>query len=227
MANWEDYDREFPSLSNNPQAPSSGQSSMWSTAGSRNAGAVGPRSQGTPISASQQNDQSDFFSAPSRIPSTQNTFRFGGQPGLNQSSQAQTGTTDDFPPLNRNGNGDIGQDRGATLISTIGFGAQSSIGGSNAQGSRAGNGLLNALSANSRSSEVRSPTSGRLLEIHDLTSGSLLIIWNGQDLELRMAGILWPRKRLTRSLSRSEKAASLHKRPYQALSVWRQSFETH
>jgi CCR4-NOT transcription complex subunit 2 len=151
MANFEDYDREFPSLSNNSQISSSGQASMWSMAGSRNTGVPVQRNQGTPQATAQQNDQNDFFSASSRIASNQGSFRFGSQASANQSSQVQAGAPDDFPPLNRNGNGDIGQDRGASLMSTIGFGAQ---------GSRAGNGLLNALSANSRSSEVRSPTSG-------------------------------------------------------------------
>lgn len=42
-------------------------------------------------------------------------------------------------------------------MSTLGFGAQGNTGGGSLQGIRAGNGLLNALSANSRTTDVRSP----------------------------------------------------------------------
>lgn len=79
---------------------------------------------------------------------------------MTQSSQPQPNSIDDFPPLNnnlRNGEGEIGQERGSTLMSTLGFGAQSGAAGSSLQGTRAGNGLLNALSANSRTTDVRSP----------------------------------------------------------------------
>lgn len=66
-------------------------------------------------------------------------------------SQGQPSTVDDFPPLNRAGNGDIGSDRSANLIPSP-FGSQQP-----ASGSQRGNGLLNALSANSRANEARSP----------------------------------------------------------------------
>ncbi|KAH8194244.1 hypothetical protein TruAng_011590 [Truncatella angustata] len=155
---------EFPSLSNNSQLPSANHSSLWSTAGSRNVGPI-QRNQPTPLS-SQQGQQDDMFSAPSRIASNQESFRFGGSGNAGQASRPQPGSIDDFPPLNnsngndfRNRNGDIGQERGSNLMSQLGFGAQSSP-GSSLSGSRAGNGLLNALSANTRANETRSPDTG-------------------------------------------------------------------
>lgn len=60
------------------------------------------------------------------------------------SAQAPSNTADDFPPLNRNANGDI---------SNLGYGSASTT-----QANRAGNGLLNAISANTRAAEARSPT---------------------------------------------------------------------
>lgn len=119
------------------------------------------RNQGTPLS---QQGQEDIFSSSSRLGSNQGSFRFGGSQGsVGQPSQPQPSSIDDFPPLNnnnnsgfRNGNGDIGQERGSSLMSTLGFGATTSP-APGMQGSRAGNGLLNALSENSRSGQVRSP----------------------------------------------------------------------
>ncbi|KAK5998513.1 Zinc-regulated GTPase metalloprotein activator 1 [Cladobotryum mycophilum] len=138
---------EFPSLSNNPQLPNASQASMWSSAGSRNLSGPIQRNQPTPVS-SQQGGQDDLFSPSSRMPSAQGAFRFGNQP-----SQVQPNSVDDFPPLNRTANGEIGSDRGASLMSSLGFGPQP---GASSVPNR-GNGLLNALSANNRASEVRSP----------------------------------------------------------------------
>ncbi|KAK8118841.1 uncharacterized protein PG998_003467 [Apiospora kogelbergensis] len=151
---------EFPSLSNNAQLPSTSQSSLWSSAGNRTMPPI-QRNQGTPLS---QQGQEDIFSS-SRLGSNQGSFRFGGSQGSvgQPSQQPQPSSIDDFPPLNnnnnsgfRNGNGDIGQERGSNLMSTLGFGATTSP-APGMQGSRAGNGLLNALSENSRSGQVRSP----------------------------------------------------------------------
>ncbi|KAK5634568.1 hypothetical protein RRF57_010281 [Xylaria bambusicola] len=147
---------EFPSLSNNAQLSSGNPSSLW-PGGSRPIGSAIQRNQPTPHS--QQTQPEDFFSNP-RGNTTQGAFRFGGQASMSQSSQPQPSSIDDFPPLNnslRNGDGDIGQERGSTLMSTLGFGAQGNSGSGSLQGTRAGNGLLNALSANSRTTDVRSP----------------------------------------------------------------------
>jgi CCR4-NOT transcription complex subunit 2 len=115
------------------------------------------RNQSTPHS--QQGQQDDFFPSSSRMNTNQGAFRFGNQTNMSQSSQPQPNSIDEFPPLNnslRNGDGEIGQERGSTLMSTLGFGAQGNSAGS-LQGTRTGNGLLNALSANSRATDVRSP----------------------------------------------------------------------
>jgi hypothetical protein len=139
---------EFPSLSNNPQLSNANQTSMWSSTGSRNLSGPGQRNQPTPMS-SQQSGQDDIFSPPSsRMPSGHGAFRFGGQ-GNAAPSQGQSSGADDFPPLNRGGNGDLGSDR----MSALGFGPQNGA----SAGANRGNGLLNALSATSRATEARSP----------------------------------------------------------------------
>lgn len=146
--------REFPSLSNSSQLNSTAQSSMWSTQGPRNIGAGVHRGTGTPLS--QQTQQDDLFA--SRLSSAQGSFRFGNQGNVTQTTQGQSGVTDDFPPLNRTANGDMGgQDRSGNLMSTLGFGGQAPAPGSAMHANRAGNGLLSALSATSRTSEARSP----------------------------------------------------------------------
>ncbi|KAI1450228.1 hypothetical protein F5Y02DRAFT_367961 [Annulohypoxylon stygium] len=153
---------DFPSLSNTSQLPSAGGSSLWS-AGSRGiGGAIQRNQQPTPLST-QHAQQDDFFS-PSRMTSGQG-YRFGNQNTSAQSSQPQPNSIDDFPPLNNNPplsnsmrNGDIGQERGSNLMSTLGFGSQGSAApGGSMPGPRSGNGLLNALSANTRTADVRSP----------------------------------------------------------------------
>jgi len=132
---------------------------MWSS-GSRNVGGPLQRNQGTPLPP-QASQQDDIFSAVSRMPSSaQGSFRFGGQGGPSQVSQSQANPADEFPPLSRNTNGDIGQERGVNMMSTLAFGAQGARSASAMQTNRVGNGLLNALSANSRAPEVRSPTTG-------------------------------------------------------------------
>ncbi|KAK4126184.1 cobW-domain-containing protein [Parathielavia appendiculata] len=148
---------EFPSLSNTSQLNSANSSSMWSAQGPRTIGGGLHRGPGTPLS-SQTNQQDDLFS--SRLSSAQGTFRFGNQGSASQASQGQAGVSDEnFPPLNRSANGDLGgQDRGANLMSSLGFGAHGSAPGSAMHANRAGNGLLSALSATSRTIDARSPT---------------------------------------------------------------------
>ncbi len=129
---------------------------MWSAQGPRNLGAGVHRGGGTPISA-QQNQQDDLFA--SRLSSAQGSFRFGNQGSASQAAQGQSSGAEEFPPLNRTGNGEIGgQERGASLMSSLGFGAQGSTSGPAMSANRAGNGLLSALSATSRATDVRSPT---------------------------------------------------------------------
>ena len=152
-----DRHSEFPSLSGASQ-PNAGQSSMWSSAGTRNLGtpSLQQRGQNTPLSA-QAGQGEDLFSSGARLSSNQSSFRFGNQGSIGQSSQAQSSSADEFPPLNRNANGEIGQERGSSgLMASLGFGAQTAP-SSSSQSGRVSNGLLSALSANARAAEARSP----------------------------------------------------------------------
>ncbi|KAI0100624.1 hypothetical protein GGR51DRAFT_531919 [Nemania sp. FL0031] len=155
---------EFPSLSNNSQLSSGNPSSLWA-GGSRPMGGTIQRNQSNPHS--QQSQQDDFFSSSSRMNTNQSAFRFGNQTSMPQSSQPQPSSIDDFPPLNnslRNGDGELGQS-GSSLMSTLGFGAQGNTVSGSLQGARVGNGLLNALSANSRTTDVRSPDGATALDL--------------------------------------------------------------
>ncbi|OBT54492.1 hypothetical protein VE04_04180, partial [Pseudogymnoascus sp. 24MN13] len=155
---------EFPSLSNNPshQASSSAQST-WAMPGARQLGQAAthrpqhgilPAQQQSQAQQQTQQQQDDLFSSSSQLPSSQSGFRFGGQNAVGQSSQPQESAAEEFPPLNRNANGEIGQDRNLGSLQSPGFGAPSSTlgfpaGGSGAQASRS-NGLLNAVNTGNR-----------------------------------------------------------------------------
>ncbi len=110
-----------------------------------------------------QQQQDDLFSSSSQLPSSQGGFRFGSQNAVGQSSQPTA--VDDFPPLNRGNNGDIGPDRGSNMIPNLGFGAPSNgigFGSANPSQTSRNNGLLNALSGSNRvisGNRVASPAS--------------------------------------------------------------------
>ncbi|KAM7204492.1 CobW/HypB/UreG, nucleotide-binding domain containing protein [Naviculisporaceae sp. PSN 640] len=143
---------DFPSLTSTSQITNPNPSSLWASGNAR-INVPGPthRGGGTPISS--QTQQEDLFS--SRLPSAQGTFRFGNQISSALSAQTPTNAADDFPPLNRNANGDL---------SNLGYGS-----GSATQTNRAGNGLLNAISANARAAEARSPTAGQRPDLRSPT----------------------------------------------------------
>lgn len=152
-------DSDFPSLNNNPQmsgAPAN-QPSMWGGQAARNLG--GPqRNPSASIPPSSQQD--DPFSPVSRLSTSQNSFRFGSQASMGQQQPPQPTGGDEFPPLARNGNGEIGQERNASLVSAMGgmsFASQGGVGSSSTQAGRSGNGLLNAVTAQARTAETRSP----------------------------------------------------------------------
>jgi len=136
---------------------------MWS-AGAGIGGARGvtgqvPRQGSAPLP--QQTQQEDMFpGASGRLPANQNVFRFGNQSTINAStsSQVQPSSVDDFPPLNRIG-GDPSQERGASLMSALGFGSQNNSSAASGQSARAENGLLSALSANRGGSDGRNASS--------------------------------------------------------------------
>jgi CCR4-NOT transcription complex subunit 2 len=156
---------EFPSLSNNQPQPSQ---STWAGAGARGLGpSTSVRLQQTSLSSQQQintqqqtQQQDDLFTSSAQFTSGQSSFRFGNQNSVAQSSQPNS--VDEFPPLSRNSNGEISQDRSSNLIQNVGFGAQpngAGFGASNAPQNRS-NGLLNALSGSTRipGNRVSSPT---------------------------------------------------------------------
>lgn len=136
---------EFPSLSGapRPQFQNPGQA-VWANANQRatqHTPVQRPQQQQQPadlqISAQQQQQPhqqpqeqaqqttEDIFSSGSQFSNGLDDYRHGGQGGVGQlsgSSQPQTGSIDEFPPLGRNENGDIGQDRRGNLMQNAAFG---------------------------------------------------------------------------------------------------------
>lgn len=146
---------EFPQLSNNAQLPGANQQSMWGGQAARNLSGPAPRNPGSAMP--QQAQQDDLFSPASRLSSSQNSFRFGSQASIGQPQQSQASGGDEFPPLNRNGNGDIGQERVASMMPGLNLSSQAAVVSPPGQARGSGNGLLNAVTANTRASEARSP----------------------------------------------------------------------
>lgn len=159
-----DSTSEFPSLSGNqPQQSSSSGQSTWAMPGLRglNQATTQQPSQQPLLSMQQQvqgqqqsqQKQDDLFASSSQLAAPQASFRFRSQPAVGPSSQPQANTTDEFPPLSRNINGEIGQDRSLGLLQNVNFAAPSSgsvFGGPSGSQATRNNGLLNALSGNSR-----------------------------------------------------------------------------
>lgn len=150
-------DRDFPSLSNNPQMAGTNQpSSMWNN--SQPARHLGGPQRNPSASIPPPTQQDDPFSPGSRLSSSQNSFRYGSQASMGQPQQPQPTGGEEFPPLARNG--EIGQERSANLasaMSNLSFAPQSAVASSSAQPGRSGNGLLNAVTAQARTAEARSP----------------------------------------------------------------------
>ncbi|KAI9761092.1 MAG: 54S ribosomal protein L4 mitochondrial [Chaenotheca gracillima] len=137
---------EFPSLSSAPaQHPQNSSQSTWANATQRNTtqtpvqrpqqqqnGGI-PQAQHQGQSGHQQSQpqQENIFPGTSQFPGL-DEFRFGGQDAIGQmpgSNQPKTGSIDDFPPLGRTENGEMGQARRSSLLQSSGFGAQSNTGG--------------------------------------------------------------------------------------------------
>ena len=127
---------EFPSLSGvpHPQYQNPNQA-VWANANQRasqhtpvqrpqqsQGGAIGsmqsqPHNHLVQESLQQQPHDESFF--PSQLSSAVDDYRHGGQGGIGQptgSIQPQTTNIDDFPPLGRNGHGEIGQDRRVNIM---------------------------------------------------------------------------------------------------------------
>lgn len=137
---------EFPSLSGAPQPhfQNPGQA-VWANANQR-------ATQQTPVQRPQQaqvgassifpvqqqlhnpheqlqQSLDDAFFASNQPTATQDDYRHGGQGGVGQlsgSRQAQPSSIDDFPPLGRNGHGEIGQDRRGNMVQNAAAGTFSS-----------------------------------------------------------------------------------------------------
>lgn len=138
-----DYDREFPSLSGAPQQQyqNPGQA-VWATANQRvtqhtpvqrpqhshlSAPGLAPsHQQSHPNQDQLQQTIDDAFFDTSHITNTMDDYRNGGQGGVGQlsgSQQPQPSSIDDFPPLGRNGHGEIGQDRRGNMMQNAAAGA--------------------------------------------------------------------------------------------------------
>lgn len=114
------------------------------------------------LSAQQQTQQQqdDLINHSSQLPSTASNFRFGNQ---NAVGQASANNNDEFPPLSRNANGEIGQDRNSNMAQAFAFGGQATgLGSANPAQPTRTNGLLSALSGTNRitsNNRVASPAS--------------------------------------------------------------------
>jgi CCR4-NOT transcription complex subunit 2 len=138
---------EFPSLSSSqPQHQNSSQAA-WTSAPQRGTPVQRPQTNSNNQATSSQ-QQDDLFPSASQFASGLDDFRtsaFSGQARqMAGSSQPQTGNIDEFPPLGRTGNGEIGQDRRGSLIQNVGFGGHSN-------GAGFGPGLLQPQSLQTRS----------------------------------------------------------------------------
>lgn len=141
---------EFPSLSGAPQPqPQNPAQAVWANANQRasqhipvqrpqhqtsNQPLSSIQSQPQPQQSQQlaqqptQQPNDDLFPSSAQFTNGLDDYRQGGQAGVGQLSglnQAQPGNIDDFPPLGRNGNGEIGQDRRGGLIQNAAFGGYS------------------------------------------------------------------------------------------------------
>ncbi|KAI9792218.1 MAG: CCR4-NOT transcription complex subunit 2 [Candelina submexicana] len=160
---------EFPSLSSGPQPQhqNSSAQAVWANATQRaqQTPVQRPQQQPSTTQASippqqqqhqhfqQQAQQDEPFPSVSQFASALDDYRSGGQSGVGQlsgSAQPQTGSIDEFPPLGRNGNGDIGQDRRGGLMQNAGFGGHTNGNGFGpslipSQGSQGRIGFLGAM----------------------------------------------------------------------------------
>ncbi|RCI09771.1 hypothetical protein L249_4056 [Ophiocordyceps polyrhachis-furcata BCC 54312] len=146
---------EFPSLATNSQLSTAGQATMWSATGSRNPNGPVQRNQSIPVTTPSSGQDDLFNPAPSRVPPNQGSF-FSTKKGLTAAvTRGQQGSVDD---PNKAANGYLRSERGANAM-TLGFGGPQNTSPAHAPAHK-GNGLLNALSANSRANEARSPPGG-------------------------------------------------------------------
>ena len=134
---------EFPSLSGTSQTqPQNPSQAIWANANQRATQHVPvqrpqTQSQSIAVATSQAQQQShqnqeqvqqsveDAFSNTSQFGSGLDDYRHGGQSGVGQLSgagQPQPSNIEEFPPLGRNGHGEIGQDRRGTMMQSAASG---------------------------------------------------------------------------------------------------------
>ncbi|KAI9774670.1 MAG: hypothetical protein M1840_002919 [Geoglossum simile] len=143
---------EFPSLSSSQSQHQTSSQAAWTSAPQRGTPVQRPQANSNnnqaTTSQQQQQQQDDLFPSASQFASGLDDFRasaFSGQARqMAGSSQPQTGNIDEFPPLGRTGNGEIGQDRRGSLMQNVGFGGH-------ANGAGFGPGLLQPQSLQTRS----------------------------------------------------------------------------
>lgn len=137
---------EFPSLSGAPQPQHQNPAqAVWANANQRAAQhtpvqrpqqssgnqqhpPLQPPSQPQQPQQQPQQQHDDLFAGFPPVANGLDEFRLGGQSGVGQissMSQPQTTNIDEFPPLGRNANGEIGQDRRGGLLHNAAFGGYS------------------------------------------------------------------------------------------------------
>lgn len=177
---------EFPSLSGAPQQPQSqNPGAAWANTSQRAAQPnpiqrqqpQPPVTSQAPSRASQtqshqsqpQNQPShdDLFPSGTQFANQLDDFRSGGQGisgQLASSSQPQTGSIDEFPPLGRNATGELNQERREGLLQNTGFGSYGGTMGFSGLGqsqSAQGRNLLgNSMNGQQEGSRIVSPAAG-------------------------------------------------------------------
>ena len=172
-----DSRREFPSLSSGPQPhyQNPGQA-VWANANQR-------ATQQTPVQRPQQTQHNTSGTIQAQQQSSQgqdqiqqslddgffqpqfhtslDDYRHGSHAGIGQlsnSNQTQATNIDDFPPLGRNGVGEIGQDRRGSLIPSAASGGFPSTSVFSQPASSLQNRQIDSFSSNNISSRMMSPT---------------------------------------------------------------------
>ena len=178
---------EFPSLSGAPQQPQSqNPGAAWANTSQRATQQPNPiqrqqpqqpvtsqapsrasQTQSHQSQAQPQPSHDDLFSSGTQFANQLDDFRSGGQGisgQLTGSSQPQTGSIDEFPPLGRNATGELNQERREGLLQNTGFGSYGgSMGFSGlSQGHSAQNRSLlgNSMNGQQEGSRIVSPAAG-------------------------------------------------------------------
>lgn len=177
---------EFPSLSGAPQqTQSQNPGAAWVNASQRatqpnpiqRQQPQQPVTSQAPSRASQtqshqsqpqtQSSHDDLFPSGAQFANQLDDFRSGGQGisgQLASSSQPQTGSIDEFPPLGRNATGELSQERRESLLQNTGFGSYGSTMGlsglGQSQSVQSRNLLANSMNGQQEGGRIVSPAAG-------------------------------------------------------------------